>query len=96
MRQAYPSGLDRGEKQLGIVFDCSFWTSGGGMTLTFRDNRLVSLELDGNDASLSESCRPAFGEIGREENLLAMPVPESGLVELFGPFLDRQEVWGGL
>lgn len=95
-RQVYPSGLDRGERQFDLVFDCSFWTSGGGMNLTFRDNRLVSLELGGNDASLPESCRPALGETGREDALLVMPVPESGLVALFGPPLDRRDVWAGL
>lgn len=95
MGQACGFGCDRGERRLTVLFDCSFWTSGGSMAFTFRDNRLMILELGGDDATLPGSCRPAFGEADGGD-LLVMPVPEQALVKMFGPCLERKDVWAGL
>ena len=91
----FPHTSVHGRVQFGVLFDCSFWASGGGYNFEFQDGRLVAVGAGGNNPSRPESCRPGIGNADGTI-MYWMPLTEKQLTNLFGPFLRKEEVWGGI
>lgn len=89
----FPAKSVHGRTRLDVMFDCSFWTSGGSCIFEFQEGRLVALSAGGDCPSCPESCRPG---IGNAEGTLMyrMPLTEEQLTNLFGPFLRKENVRG--
>jgi hypothetical protein len=89
----FPTKNIHGQARLDVMFDCSFWTSGGSYLFEFQEGRLVAMAAGGDCPACPESCRPGIGN-AEGTMMYMMPLTEEQLTGLFGPLLRRENVRG--
>jgi hypothetical protein len=87
----FPTNNVKAQVHYEVLFDCTFWTSGGGYSFEFQNGRLVALDAAGDSANRPESCRPGIGNADATV-MYAMPLTEEQLTNLFGPFIRKDYV----
>jgi hypothetical protein len=80
--------FDRGRCESGLGF------VGGSILFEFQSEALIRVQLSSN-VSRPEPCRPGLGD-GDGVPAYVMPLSEDQLVELLGPYLRKEEYFGGL